>query len=191
MDLREILREAGVEEKTIKQILTTMKAEKIYTTSEENADIRIKKFKEKQEALEEDLKEKDKKLDDLKKLETDNKKLTDELETIKKEAADKEYNLALDTILKEANSKNNKLVKTLLDKEKITFKDGKLEGVTEQLEEIKKENDFLFEKQIKRIPDFQTGGKNGNEPKDESVGTRLGKQRAEQIKEAGISKFIK
>ena len=36
MDLREILKEAGLDDKAIKQVLTTMKAEKIYTTSEEN-----------------------------------------------------------------------------------------------------------------------------------------------------------
>ena len=38
MDLKEILREAGIEDKVIKSILTSMKAEKIYTTSEENVD---------------------------------------------------------------------------------------------------------------------------------------------------------
>lgn len=191
MDLREILREAGIEEKVVKQVLTTMKAEKIYTTSEENADIRLKKSKEKIETLEEDIKEKNTKIDSYKTIEEDKKKISDELETIKKEAADKDYNIALDTVLKEANSKNNKLVKALLDKEKITFKDGKLEGINEQLETIKKENDFLFEKKVKGIPDFGTGGKTPTEPNDESVGTRLGKQRAEQIKESGISKFIK
>ena len=51
MDLREILKEAGLDDKAIKQVLTTMKAEKIYTTSEENADIRLKKNKEKIEML--------------------------------------------------------------------------------------------------------------------------------------------
>lgn len=45
MDLKEILKEAGLDDKAIKQVLTTMKAEKIYTTSEENADIRLKKIK--------------------------------------------------------------------------------------------------------------------------------------------------
>lgn len=191
MDLREILREAGLEEKTIKQVLTTMKAEKIYTTSEENADIRIKKFKEKAETLEEELKEKNEKLDNLKDLEAEKENLTNEIETIKKEAESKEFNLALDSALKEANAKNSKLIKALLDNEKLTLKDGKLEGITEQLETIKKENDFLFDKPAKGIPDFGTGGKSGTEPNDESVGTKLGKQRAEQLKDSGINKFIK
>ena len=55
MDLKEILKEAGLDDKAIKQVLTTMKAEKIYTTSEENADIRLKKNKEKIEKLEGEL----------------------------------------------------------------------------------------------------------------------------------------
>lgn len=188
MDLREILREAGVEEKTIKQVITSMKAEKIYTTSEENADIRLKKSKEKIETLEEDLKEKNTKIDSYKTIEADKEKLFNELETIKKETADKDYNTALDTILKEANSKNNKLVKALLDKEKITFKDGKLEGINEQLETIKKENDFLFEKPVKGIPDFNTGGKSPTNAGDEkSLGSKLAEQASTKV---DLSKFI-
>lgn len=188
MDLKEILREAGVEEKAIKQVLTTMKAEKIYTTSEENADIRLKKSKEKLESLEEDLKEKVEKLDSLKGLEEEKTKLSTELETIKKENVDKEFNTVLDAALKEANSKNNKLVTALLDKEKLTLKDGKLEGISEQLEAIKKENDFLFDKPPTGIPDFGTGGKPPTGvPGEKSLGAKLAEQAAVKV---DISKFL-
>lgn len=189
MDLREILREAGVEEKAIKQILTTMKAEKIYTTNEENADIRIKKFKEKQETLEEEIKEKDKKIEGYKTIEADKEKISNELETLKKEAADKEFNTVLDNALKEAKSKNNKLVKALLDNEKLTLKDGKLEGLEEQLEAIKKENDFLFDKPVTGIPDFGTGGKGatGGKGEEKSVGSRLAEQANTKV---DLSKFL-
>ena len=152
MDLKEILREAGIEDKVIKSILTSMKAEKLYITNEENADIRIKKYKE---------------------------KLTKEIETMKKEASEKEFNSALDSALKEFNSKNDKLVKALLDREKITLKDGKLEGIKEQLEEIKKENDFLFEKPVNPIPDFQTGSKHKSDPKPKSIGEKLAEARSQ------------
>ena len=97
MDLREILKEAGVEDKAIKQILTTMKAEKIYTTSEENADVRIKKYKEKLEKAENDLGEAATKIDSYKDLESKNNTLTKEVETLKKSAADKEFNSILIT----------------------------------------------------------------------------------------------
>lgn len=187
MDLKEILREAGVEEKAIKQVLTTMKAEKIYTTSEENADIRLKKSKEKLESLEEELKEKVEKLDSLKDLETEKAKLSTELEEIKKTAADKEFNTALDLALKEVNSKNNKLVTALLDKEKITLKDGKLEGIAEQLEAIKKENDFLFEKPPTGIPNFGTGSKGPTGGTEKSLGTKLAEQAAVKV---DLSKFL-
>ena len=116
MDLKEILREAGIEDKVIKSILTSMKAEKLYITNEENADIRIKKYKEKQESLETELDEANKKIEGFKTLEEDKEKLTKEIETMKKEASEKEFNSALDSALKEFNSKNDKLVKALLDR---------------------------------------------------------------------------
>lgn len=173
MDLREILKEAGLDDKAIKQVLTTMKAEKIYTTSEENADIRLKKNKEKIEKIESELSDAVTKIESFKSLETEKEKLTKEIETMKKEASEKEFNSALDSALKEFNSKNDKLVKALLDREKITLKDGKLEGIKEQLEEIKKENDFLFEKPVNPIPDFQTGSKHKSDPKPKSIGEKL------------------
>lgn len=192
MDLKEILREAGIEDKVIKQITTTMKAEKLYITNEENADIRLKKNKEKLEKLEEDYNSAVEKLDSFKELEAKNTELTNTIETMKKEASNKEFNSALESALKEAKIKDSKLVKALLDNEKIKLNEGKLEGLNEQLEAIKKDYDYLFEKEIKGIPDFQTGVKTNTEPKNEdSVGTRLGKQRAEQIKDSGINKFIK
>lgn len=193
MDLKEILKEAGVEDKAIKQIITTMKAEKIYTTSEENADVRIKKYKEKLEKAENDLEDAVTKIDSYKDLESKNTILTKEIEDLKKTAIEKEFNAALESALKEAKVKNNKLVKALLNTEKIIFKDGKLEGIDEQLKTIKEENDFLFEKVVNGVPDFATGGKGaeGGQKNEDSVGTRLGKQRAEQIKDSGINKFIK
>lgn len=192
MDLKEILKEAGVEDKAIKQILTTMKAEKIYTTSEENADIRIKKFKEKQESLEEELKENVEKFDSLKALETEKERLSSEIETMKKDATEKEFNSALENALKEAKSKNNKLIVALLDRDKLTLKDGKLEGIEDQLKGIKEENDFLFGKDVGGIPDFKSGGNSSSgKSEDENVGTKFGKQRAEQVNNKGILDFIK
>jgi hypothetical protein len=191
MTLREILTNAGIEENTIKTIETAMKANQVYITSEENADIRLRKNKAKIEKLESDLDDAVTKIEGFKDLENEKETLSKEVENLKKAATEKDFNIALESALKEAKVKNSKLVKALLDNEKLTLKDGKLEGIEDQLKTIKEENDFLFEKIPGGVPDFSTGGKTNTESKEDSVGKRLGKQRAEQIKDSGINKFIK
>lgn len=181
MDLKEILKEAGLDDKAIKQVLTTMKAEKIYTASEENADIRLKKNKEKIEKIESELSDAVTKIESFKSLETEKETLSKEIEALKKAATEKEFNTALESALKEAKVKNNKLVRALLDTEKITLKDGKLEGIDEQLKTIKEENDFLFEKVVNGVPDFSTGGKGttGTEGDNKSLGEKLAAQKSQ------------
>ncbi len=183
MDLKEILKEAGLDDKAIKQVLTTMKAEKIYTTSEENADIRLKKNKEKIEKIESELSDAVTKIESFKSLETEKETLSKEIETLKKAATDKEFNLALESALKEAKVKNDKLVRALLDNEKLTLKDGKLEGIDEQLKIIKEENDFLFEKVVNGVPDFSTGGKGvtGTGGDNKSLGEKLAAQKSQTV----------
>lgn len=184
MELKEILKEAGVEDKVIKQILTTMKAEKVYITSEENADIRLKKSKEKIEKLESDLDDAVSKIEGFKDLESEKETLSKEVENLKKAATEKDFNTALEIALKDAKVKNDKLVKALLDNEKLTLKDGKLEGIEDQLKAIKEENDFLFEKTPRGIPDFTTGGKgSGTESglKVKSIGEKLAEAKSQSI----------
>jgi len=55
----------------------------------------------------------------------------------------KEY--ALELALKEEKPRNTKALKALLDFDLITYEDGVLNGFSEQIEKIKKENAFLFE----------------------------------------------
>lgn len=53
---------------------------------------------------------------------------------------------ALDLALTKAGAKNNKAVKALLDESKMTLDDkGELIGFKDQIEEVKKDNGFLFE----------------------------------------------
>ena len=178
MDLKEILKEAGLDDKAIKQVLTTMKAEKIYTTSEENADIRLKKNKEKIEKLEGELDDAVTKIEGFKDLENEKETLSKEVENLKKAATEKDFN----TALKAAKVKNEKLVKALLDNEKLTLKEGKLEGIEEQLKVIKEENDFLFEKIPGGVPDFSTGGKSsGGNQKEKSIGEKLAEAKSQTV----------
>ena len=52
---------------------------------------------------------------------------------------------AIDLALTKAGARNNKAVKALLDEEKLAFNDkGELVGISEQLDNIKKDNDYLF-----------------------------------------------
>ncbi len=59
------------------------------------------------------------------------------------QATKKDYEIA--AALSKAGAKNDKAVKALLDTEKVNFDDdGKLIGLSEQLEAVKQDNDFLF-----------------------------------------------
>lgn len=180
MEFKEILKEAGLDDKAIKQVLTSMKAENIYTTSEQNADVRLKKSKEKVEKLEADLSEAVEKIESYKILEGEKETLSKEVESLKKAAVEKDFNTALESAFKEAKVKNSKLVKALLDNEKLILKDGKIEGLEEQLNSIKSENDFLFEKAApKGVPNFVTGGKGSGEGHTKTIGERLAEGKAQ------------
>lgn len=132
--------------------------------------------------LKEQLKTRDKDIEGLKK--TDGAKVKEELtalqdkykkdtETLKKELADTQFESALDLALSSVNAKDKGIIKSLIDKEKVQFKEGKLEGFTEQIEIMKKEKDFLFnaeenkaseDNKLKQYTYTPVGGKASSEP---------------------------
>jgi hypothetical protein len=64
----------------------------------------------------------------------------------KKQLDELRFNHALDSALGGAKAKNIKAVKALLETDKLKLnKDGSLTGLSEQLDKIKSENDYLFE----------------------------------------------
>ena len=107
--------------------------------------------------LQNQLNERDGQLKELKKSVKDNEELTakiTELETANQNAVN-EYNNkiaainkshAIESGVRDAKAKNVRAVMALLDMEKITFADGTLTGLTEQLESLQKGEDtnFLF-----------------------------------------------
>ena len=92
-------------------------------------------------------------------LTADKAQLTSDLNT-KVSALQKSY--AIESGVRYAKAKNVKAVMALLDMEKITFADGALTGLTEQLENLQKGEDtnFLFNDQNHNAP----AGTNVNNP---------------------------
>lgn len=100
-----------------------------------------------------------KELEDLKKNNKDNENLSKQLEDMKKAAKDREaeyqknisqmqLDYAVENALSGAKAKNGKTVKALLNMENVKLdSDGKLIGLSEQLDAIKNSDGYLFEAQ--------------------------------------------
>ncbi|WP_312288579.1 phage scaffolding protein, partial [Terrisporobacter sp.] len=153
----------------------------------ENADERYSKMKGKKEEFEGQLKTANDTIADLKKNNTDNETLQNTIKdheatiaTLQKEAETKDFNYALDAVLKDNKCKNSKALKALLNMEGIKLNEGKFEGLEEQLKTLKESDSYLFDAGEK-----QPGGSGFNpddevdDGKNESIGTRLGKQAKE------------
>ena len=75
-----------------------------------------------------------------------------------KEAYDKtELNHAVKVALIKSGAKSEKALEGFIDRSKITFENGVLSGFEEQLEEIKKENSYLFESALKDTGAMHSG----------------------------------
>ncbi len=72
-------------------------------------------------------------------------KYTKDTDDLQAQLKQTKFDSALDVALAGSGAKNTKALRALLDMEKISFKDDALHGFTEQLEQIKTENDYLFE----------------------------------------------
>lgn len=156
MKLLEILKAQGLTDEQIKAIQTSMKENKVYETSLENADERYNKLKTQKSELDNLLKERDTQLADLSKNNKDNEALLTQIKDLqalnKNQVAEYEnkinkiqFDYALDGALTGAKCKNNKAVKALLDMESITYQEGKLEGLDPQLEVLQKDASYLFD----------------------------------------------
>jgi|SRR3712207_654094 len=94
MGIKELLKKLGYSDGDITKIENGMKENKIYTTSEENMDIRYSKLKEQKEQLESDLKEANKTLDKVKKDNKDIEELQKAIEGYKTKMSELETNRA-------------------------------------------------------------------------------------------------
>ena len=143
---REFLKTLGIEDKSV-----------IDSIMEENGkDINTEKTKfGDYETLKTQLSDANKKIEEFGKLDFDGvKAMADDYKAkfeqaqadSKKQLDELRFNHALDSALGGAKAKNIKAVRALLETDKLKLnKDGSLTGLSEQLEKIKSENDYLFE----------------------------------------------
>lgn len=68
-----------------------------------------------------------------------------EYDDLVKSYANKEKNTAINQAISNAKGKNTKAILALVDSDKITYKDGKLEGLEDQLKELQKSDAYLFD----------------------------------------------
>lgn len=104
-----------------------------------------------------DLADRDRQLEDLRKSSGDNAQLQQQIKDLQKansdqqtqhaeEIAQMKLDSAIDRALSGAKARNNTAVKALLDMEKIKLADdGKLSGFDEQIESLRKDSGYMFE----------------------------------------------
>ncbi len=82
-----------------------------------------------------------------------------EYDALVKSYADKEKNTAINQAISNAKGKNAKAILALVDNDKITYKDGKLDGLEDQLKELQKSDAYLFDAPAKldNIPQKDAG----------------------------------
>lgn len=85
-------------------------------------------------------------------LQASNTKSKEEYET---KILNMQKDYALESALNLSGAKNSKALKGMLDLEKCTFKDGKYDGLDEQISQIKKDNDWLFNTSVKKTVGFE------------------------------------
>lgn len=164
MKFKELLKAQGLTDEQITAITGAMNQEKIYLTNEQNIDERYSKLKNQKAELDNQLAERDTQLEVLKKNNSSNADLLNQLEDLKTanetskteyegRISQMEFDYSLDNSLLEAKCKNTKALKALLNLENIKLKNGKFEGLEEQLETLKNNDSYLFEE----APSSNTG----------------------------------
>lgn len=133
---------------------------------------RMNEVNEENKTLKQSVADRDKQLEDLKKLGGDNGELKKQLEALQQQNAEQKktheaelYRLKLDNAveaaLTAAGAKNNKAVRSLFDAEKLKLEaDGKISGLDEQLAAVRKSDPYLFAEEAKpenTLKGFQPG----------------------------------
>ncbi|MGN0553467.1 MAG: phage scaffolding protein [Oscillospiraceae bacterium] len=163
---REFLKTLGIEDKAVIDSIMDENGKDINAEKTKFADY---------ETLKTQLSDANKKIEEFGKLDFDGvKAMADDYKAkfeqaqadSKKQLDELRFNHAIDGALSSAKAKNIKAVKALLETDKLKLnKDGSLTGLSEQLEKIKSENDYLFETENAPSPaPHFLGGSGGTPP---------------------------
>ena len=170
MTISELLKSIGVPDDKAKDAEGKMKS---YLDGDYVTKARFNELNESKKSLAEQIVERDKQLTSLKKSAGDNEGLKKQIEDLQKankeqkEAFDNQTKaLRLDTAIKLAiadSAQDADIVSGLIDKNKLILgEDGKVTGLTEQVEALKKDKAFLF-KGTTPLPHYHPNG-GGNKP---------------------------
>lgn len=110
------------------------------------------------DGLNEQIKDRDEQLTGLQEKAKDSKELTEEIDRLKQVNQDTKddyqermnkqaKDFAIENALRDAKAKNPKLAKGALDLDTISFKEGKLIGIDEQLKAVKESDSYLFDEE--------------------------------------------
>ena len=148
---KEFLKSLGYTDEQITAVVNGMKEQKIYLSNEENIDERYIKLKGKYETQKTELKTANYTITELKKnnpdvegLQTKIKEYEKTIETMGKDAQQKEFDLALENELIKLNVHSTKAARAELDMDKITYENGQFTGLKEQTDTWAQEKAFLI-----------------------------------------------
>lgn len=178
-NIYEILKEIGVEipedkksnfEQVMKENYKTIAEVEKITTARDN-------YKERLETAQNSLKEFEGV--DVKDLQGKIATLTSDLEKkdteYQQKIADMEFNSVLDGAISKSGAKNSKAVKALLDLDALKTSKNQAEDITKALDEIKKNNDYMFTSDEPfRNPVYKTDTNNGKGDPMEAMRSAMG-----------------
>lgn len=178
---KEFLKSLGYTDEQITAVVNGMKEQKIYLSNEENIDERYTKLKGKYDTQKTELKTAQDTITELKKnnpdmegLQTKIKEYEKTIETMEKDAQQKEFDLALENELIKLNVHSTKAARAELDMDKIKYENGQFTGLQEQTNTWSKEKAFLIKTGTTHTPYNPAGG---SEPNVKGFAAQIATQR--------------
>lgn len=153
---RDFLKTLGIEGDNLEKIMSEVGKDKGISAEKVELQSKIDGLKSQNETLTGQIKERDGQLTTIKKSVGDNKELKAQIKSLQdankqtateyqNKLAEQSKNFKIDSALRDAKARNPKAVKALLDMDKVSVDGDNLVGFNDQLEAVKKDNDFLFE----------------------------------------------
>ncbi|MGJ8731209.1 phage scaffolding protein [Listeria kieliensis] len=148
---REQLKELGLSDESIDKIMS------LHGQTVTDLNTRLNAAENERDSVKQQLETNQSELEKLKESATDNEELTNQLNDLQNKMKEsetqaqeklvqQEKDFAIKLALKEANALDEEIVLGQIDKDTVKVVDGKLQGFSEQLESLKENKAFLFQK---------------------------------------------